>query len=169
MAADGSCAVQYTLPWVVFGGGWESRLKAATRQAPHPAPCSFAFTLLAVAVRNQRFAKPSAGLFHRQSHWPDASWRERELYAGRRSIGGYPLPVSAGGLRQQRSKLCQPAGSEHAFVRFGAGAVFLIRSCHFEKAGQPSAGVLGASQRRKRTLRRSRSRQRLPPPPGRRR
>ena len=28
MAPDGTCTVQYTLPWVVFGGGWESRLKA---------------------------------------------------------------------------------------------------------------------------------------------
>src|SRR3977135_3138833 len=28
MAPDGTCTVQYLLPWVVFGGGWESRLKA---------------------------------------------------------------------------------------------------------------------------------------------
>jgi hypothetical protein len=27
-AADGTCTVQYILPWVIFGGGWESRLKA---------------------------------------------------------------------------------------------------------------------------------------------
>ena len=27
-AADGTCTVQYSLPWVVFGAGWESRLKA---------------------------------------------------------------------------------------------------------------------------------------------
>ena len=29
MSADGTCAVQYTLPWAAFGAGWESRLKAA--------------------------------------------------------------------------------------------------------------------------------------------
>lgn len=27
LAADGTCTVQYALPWVLFGGGWESRLK----------------------------------------------------------------------------------------------------------------------------------------------
>ena len=30
MAADGTCTVQYALPWVVFGGGWESRLKTGS-------------------------------------------------------------------------------------------------------------------------------------------
>ena len=34
MAADGSCTVQYTLPWVVFGAGWESRLKAGNPPSP---------------------------------------------------------------------------------------------------------------------------------------
>ncbi len=46
MAADGSCTVQYTLPWVVFGGGWESRLKAGNPPSPSSGAVQLRFTLL---------------------------------------------------------------------------------------------------------------------------
>jgi hypothetical protein len=49
MAADGSCTTQYTLPWVVFGAGWESRLKAANPPSATAGPVQFRFTLLASA------------------------------------------------------------------------------------------------------------------------
>jgi hypothetical protein len=46
MAADGSCTAQYTLPWVVFGAGWESRLKAANPPNTTAGAVQFRFTLL---------------------------------------------------------------------------------------------------------------------------
>ena len=46
MAADGSCSVQYTLPWVVFGGGWESRLKAGNPPSPSSGAVQLSFTLV---------------------------------------------------------------------------------------------------------------------------
>ena len=46
MAADGSCSVQYTLPWVVFGGGWESRLKAGNPPSPTSGAVQLRFTLV---------------------------------------------------------------------------------------------------------------------------
>ena len=46
MATDGSCSVQYTLPWVVFGGGWESRLKAGNPPSPSSGAVQFRFTLV---------------------------------------------------------------------------------------------------------------------------
>ena len=46
MAADGSCSVQYTLPWVVFGGGWESRLKAGNPPSPSSGAVQMRFTLV---------------------------------------------------------------------------------------------------------------------------
>ena len=46
MAPDGSCSVQYTLPWVVFGGGWESRLKAGNPPSPSSGPVQLRFTLV---------------------------------------------------------------------------------------------------------------------------
>ncbi len=46
MAADGSCTAQYSLPWVVFGAGWESRLKAANPPSPTAGAVQFRFTLL---------------------------------------------------------------------------------------------------------------------------
>jgi len=53
MAADGSCSVQYTLPWVVFGGGWESRLKAGNPPSPSSGAVQFSFRLLpAVSTAN---------------------------------------------------------------------------------------------------------------------
>ncbi len=53
MAADGSCSVQYTLPWVVFGGGWESRLKAGNPPSPSSGAVQLSFTLLpAVSATN---------------------------------------------------------------------------------------------------------------------
>jgi len=53
MAADGSCSVQYTLPWVVFGGGWESRLKAGNPPSPSSGPVQLRFTLVpAVSTAN---------------------------------------------------------------------------------------------------------------------
>ena len=53
MAADGSCSVQYTLPWVVFGAGWESRLKAGNPPSPSSGAVQFSFTLVpAVATVN---------------------------------------------------------------------------------------------------------------------
>ena len=45
-AADGSCTTQYTLPWVVFGAGWESRLKAANPPSATAGAVQFRFTLL---------------------------------------------------------------------------------------------------------------------------
>ena len=52
--ADGSCSVQYSLPWVVFGGGWESRLKVGNPpSATSGAVLQFGFTLLpAVSAAN---------------------------------------------------------------------------------------------------------------------
>jgi hypothetical protein len=49
MAADGYCTVQYTLPWVVFGAGWESRLKAANPPSATAGAVQFRFTLLPAA------------------------------------------------------------------------------------------------------------------------
>ncbi|MDP9112877.1 MAG: hypothetical protein M3O20_04260 [Acidobacteriota bacterium] len=49
MAADGSCTVQYTLPWVVFGAGWESRLKAANPPSATAGAVQLRFTLLPAA------------------------------------------------------------------------------------------------------------------------
>ena len=49
MAADGSCTTQYTLPWVVFGAGWESRLKAANPPSATAGAVQFRFTLLPAA------------------------------------------------------------------------------------------------------------------------
>jgi hypothetical protein len=46
MAADGSCSVQYTLPWVVFGGGWESRLKAGNPPSPTSGAVQLRFALV---------------------------------------------------------------------------------------------------------------------------
>jgi len=46
MAVDGSCSVQYTLPWVVFGGGWESRLKAGNPPSPTSGAVQLRFTLV---------------------------------------------------------------------------------------------------------------------------
>jgi hypothetical protein len=46
MAADGSCTLQYTLPWVAFGAGWESRLKAANPPSATTGAVQFRFTLL---------------------------------------------------------------------------------------------------------------------------
>ncbi len=46
-ASDGTCTVQYSLPWVVFGGGWESRLKAGNSPGGGSAsPVQVSFTLL---------------------------------------------------------------------------------------------------------------------------
>jgi len=50
MAADGSCSVQYMLPWVVFGGGWESRLKAGNPPSPSSGAVQLRFTLLPAAA-----------------------------------------------------------------------------------------------------------------------
>jgi hypothetical protein len=53
MAMDGSCSVQYTLPWVIFGGGWESRLKAGNPPSPSSGAVQLRFTLLpAVSAAN---------------------------------------------------------------------------------------------------------------------
>ena len=53
MAVDGSCSVQYTLPWVVFGGGWESRLKVGNPPGPSSGPVQLRFTLVpAVSTAN---------------------------------------------------------------------------------------------------------------------
>ena len=49
MAADGTCAVQYTLPWAVFGAGWESRLKASNPPSTSAGAVQLRFTLLPVA------------------------------------------------------------------------------------------------------------------------
>lgn len=46
MAVDGSCSVQYTLPWVVFGGGWESRLKVGNPPSPSSGAVQLRFSLL---------------------------------------------------------------------------------------------------------------------------
>ena len=46
MATDGSCSVQYTLPWVVFGGGWESRLKAGNPPSFTSGAVQVRFTLV---------------------------------------------------------------------------------------------------------------------------
>ena len=49
----GHCSVQYTLPWVVFGGGWESRLKAGNPPSPSSGAVQLSFTLLpAVSATN---------------------------------------------------------------------------------------------------------------------
>jgi hypothetical protein len=48
-ATDGTCTVQYTLPWAVFGGGWESRLKAANPPSTSAGAVQFRFTLLPTA------------------------------------------------------------------------------------------------------------------------
>jgi len=47
-APDGTCTVQYTLPWVVFGGGWESRLKAVNPPSTTNGAVQLHFTLLPV-------------------------------------------------------------------------------------------------------------------------
>ncbi len=47
-APDGTCTVQYYFPWVVFGGGWESRLKAAYPPSATSGPVQLRFTLLPV-------------------------------------------------------------------------------------------------------------------------
>jgi hypothetical protein len=49
MAADGTCTVQYTLPWAVFGAGWESRLKAANPPSTSAGAVQLRFTLLPAA------------------------------------------------------------------------------------------------------------------------
>jgi len=49
MAADGTCTTQFTLPWVVFGAGWESRLKAANPPSATAGAVQFRFTLLPAA------------------------------------------------------------------------------------------------------------------------
>src|ERR1019366_8247644 len=49
MAADGTCAVQYTLPWAVFGAGWESPLKAANPPSTSAGAVQLRFTLLPAA------------------------------------------------------------------------------------------------------------------------
>ena len=46
MAADGTCTVQYTLPWSVFGAGWESRLKAANPPSTSASAVQLRFTLV---------------------------------------------------------------------------------------------------------------------------
>ena len=46
MAPDGTCTAQYTLPWVAFGAGWESRLKAANPPSTTAGAVQFRFTLL---------------------------------------------------------------------------------------------------------------------------
>jgi hypothetical protein len=46
MAVDGSCSVQYTLPWVVFGNGWESRLKVGNPPSPTSGAVQARFTLV---------------------------------------------------------------------------------------------------------------------------
>jgi len=46
MAVDGSCSVRYTLPWVVFGNGWESRLKAGNPPSPTSGAVQVRFTLV---------------------------------------------------------------------------------------------------------------------------
>ena len=46
MAADGSCIAQYTLPWVVFGAGWESRLKVANPPSATGGTVQVRFNLL---------------------------------------------------------------------------------------------------------------------------
>ena len=45
-AADGTCTVQYTLPWAVFGAGWETRLKAANPPSTAAGAVQLRFTLL---------------------------------------------------------------------------------------------------------------------------
>ena len=45
-AADGTCTVQYTLPWAIFGAGWESRLKAANPPGTAAGAVQLRFTLL---------------------------------------------------------------------------------------------------------------------------
>jgi len=46
-APDGTCTVQHLLPWVVFGGGWESRLKAYNSPSATPSSAvQLRFTLL---------------------------------------------------------------------------------------------------------------------------
>ena len=95
--------------WVMFRsihaslGGFRRRLgkPLESGQSPKPLFRRRTASLYAVSrrIRKQRFTKPFARLFHRQSHGPDTGWRERKLYVERRSIGGCPLPVSAGWLR----------------------------------------------------------------------
>jgi hypothetical protein len=48
-AADGTCTVQYTLPWAVFGAGWESRLKAANPPGSSAGAVQLRFALLPAA------------------------------------------------------------------------------------------------------------------------
>ena len=53
LAPDGTCTVQYMLPWVVFGGGWESRLKAGNPPSATSGAVQLRFTLLpAVSAAN---------------------------------------------------------------------------------------------------------------------
>ena len=49
MASDGTCIARYTLPWVVFGAGWESRLKVANPPSTPVNAVQFRFTLLSAA------------------------------------------------------------------------------------------------------------------------
>lgn len=49
MAPDGTCTTQYMLPWVVFGAGWESRLKAGNLPSTTSGAVQLRFTLLPVA------------------------------------------------------------------------------------------------------------------------
>ncbi|MEO8051227.1 MAG: hypothetical protein ABI833_12495 [Acidobacteriota bacterium] len=52
-APDGTCTVQYTLPWVVFGGGWESRLKASNSPSAPYGGVQVRFTLVpAISTAN---------------------------------------------------------------------------------------------------------------------
>ena len=50
MASDGTCTAQYTLPWVVFGGGWESRLKVGNPPSATAGAVQLRFTLLPAAT-----------------------------------------------------------------------------------------------------------------------
>ena len=65
MAADGSCTTQFTLPWVVFGAGWESRLKAAQSSQCHRWRRAGPLDPASHRVRDERFAEPLARLLHR--------------------------------------------------------------------------------------------------------
>ena len=95
MAADGSCTAQYTLPWVVFGAGWESRLKAANPPSTTAGAVQFRFTLLPSTSTTSGTQNHLPAYYHRHSQRSDAGRRERDLYPECRPVSECRFPESA--------------------------------------------------------------------------
>ncbi len=98
-ATDGTCTVQYILPWAVFGGGWESRLKAVNPPSKSAGAVQLGFTLLPAA------SSADGSQNHLPAYFTDS--RSRQVHVG--ESGNYTLNA---GQSVEVNFLYPPAGCD---------------------------------------------------------